>query len=69
MKCPYCGTEYKCPCQACFSEKSNWKRINMSNDGKDWNEVCPGCGKSESVHWWFEEMFSQFLAKEVKEKK
>jgi len=32
----------------------------MSNDHNDWDEVCPICGKCESVHWWFDESFRQY---------
>lgn len=61
MKCPVCQTEYKCTCISCAEHTtSDWKKINMSNDHNDWDEVCPICGKCESVHWWFDESFRQY---------
>lgn len=61
MICPACKTEYKCPCPSCNEHcPSQWKMVDMQEDGEDWNEVCPGCGKSESVHWWFDEEFRQY---------
>lgn len=61
MLCPNCQTEYKCPCRACTEHTpSGWKKINMSDDKNDWDEVCPTCGKCESIHWWFDEEYRQY---------
>ena len=61
MICPDCETKYLCPCKICVTNnKSLWKRIERTEDGKDWKEVCPGCGKSESINWWMDEEYRQY---------
>ena len=70
MKCPDCGTEYECPCDSCSTrKKSDWKRTDMTSDKNDWKEVCPGCGKSESIHWWYDEDGRQYEANKLEEAK
>lgn len=53
MNCPECGTEYQCPCDSCVKRKpSKWTISNTSDDGNNWDETCPGCGKTESIYVW-----------------
>lgn len=57
MNCPNCGQEYFCPCDSC-KEHSPHKQPKMIRvnyvDGDNWDEQCPKCGLTKSVHWWFE---------------
>jgi len=39
----------------------------MSIDKSSWDEICPTCGKSESIHWWFDESFRQYEVTKIKE--
>lgn len=68
MKCPICDTKYICTCKSCTEHTpSNWERVNMSIDKSSWDEICPTCGKSESIHWWFDESFRQYEVTKIKE--
>lgn len=56
MFCPVCLRTSYCPCKACVERNPNdfprYEKINMREDKNDWDEKCPHCGYTASVHWW-----------------
>lgn len=63
MKCPDCKTQLNCGCDACLEhspDKPNKLLIINVVDGNDWDEQCPVCSKSMSVHDWFDEEAKQY---------
>lgn len=62
MECPDCKTPYSCDCEPCVERFGpGWKRSNYTGD--DYDETCPGCGKTQSAHLWTEEEYRQYEAR------
>lgn len=68
MKCPVCSAEYACPCKYCVDRPTTDVKpfIVWQDTGDDWQEACPECGFTASVHWWYD---YQFYSQKEKPKK
>lgn len=58
MKCPKCKVTLHCGCEACINHSPQLKpkMIVHAGTGNDWNESCPNCDFTQSVHDWFYSM-------------
>lgn len=67
MYCPKCKAELNCGCKSCMGhspDKPNKMIISDIvqgiHDGNDWNESCPCCNYTMSIHQWFDEEGRQY---------
>lgn len=66
MICPSCKQAVACG-QPCCKEKNGKDAMIIGdiNDEEDWNESCPHCGLTESVHWWMDEEYKQYYTEDT----
>lgn len=69
MNCPKCGNKLTCGCSVCkvnFPDEKDTQMIisNLSEDNNIWDESCPKCGLTMSVHEWADVEYQQYSSKD-----
>lgn len=57
MNCPRCWQPWVCGCKSCAPDNRGKMLWKWTPDGN--HEVCPSCGFTACVDWWFDEQFFQ----------